>query len=86
MLENLQWRWCCINKEPKLRGPVDIFQLFDVQIFVCSEEGGARGDVVGGAMGYGNLGICLLSGLCLVTGRPASRGNAEKAKNAAEKA
>ena len=52
MLENLQWRWCCINKEPKLRGPADIFQLFDVQIFVCSEEGGARADVVGGAMGY----------------------------------
>ena len=67
MLENLQWRWCCINKEPKLRGPADIFQLFDVQIFVCSEEGGARGDVVGGAMGYGNLGICLLSSLCLPT-------------------
>ena len=90
MLENLQWRWCCINKEPKLRGPADIFQLFDVQIFVCSEEGGVgRGDVVGSAMGYFSatnmlwvMGIWESASCQAFVCPPGQLGNAEKAKNA----
>ena len=38
----------------------------------------------GGAMGYGNLGICLLSGLCLVT-RTAAGGECREGKKCNKK-